>query len=81
MAAGFAAEKQCDLQDMVLNIPRLLEFVGRNMGAKPHILGEHTPCVSTLTVLADTSITASHECCHPIKIDLESYNRPTVQAM
>ena len=48
MAAGFAVEKQCDLQDMVLNIPRLLEFVGRNMGAKPHILGELTPCLSNI---------------------------------
>lgn len=38
-AAGLAAVKQCDVQDMVLGIPRLLEFVGRNLGAKPHLLG------------------------------------------
>lgn len=37
--AGFAAVKQSDLQDMLLGVPRLLEFVGRNMGAKPHLLG------------------------------------------
>ena len=32
--------RQCDLQDMVLSVPRLKEFVGRNLLAKPNLLGE-----------------------------------------
>ncbi len=31
--------RQCDLQDMLLSIPRLKEFVGRNLLAKPNLLG------------------------------------------
>lgn len=34
--------RQCDLQDMVLSVPRLKEFVGRNLLAKPNLLGEIT---------------------------------------
>lgn len=31
---------QCDLQDMLLSVPRLKEFVGRNLLAKPNLLGD-----------------------------------------
>ncbi|KAL0053239.1 hypothetical protein WJX82_003001 [Trebouxia sp. C0006] len=37
---GYASVRQCDLQDMLLSIPRLKEFVGRNLLAKPNLLGE-----------------------------------------
>ncbi|KAL3137629.1 hypothetical protein ABBQ38_004906 [Trebouxia sp. C0009 RCD-2024] len=37
---GYAAAGQCDLQDMLLSVPRLKEFVGRNLLAKPNLLGE-----------------------------------------
>ena len=37
---GYAAAGQCDLQEMLLSVPRLKEFVGRNLLAKPNLLGE-----------------------------------------
>lgn len=37
--AGCASVRQCDLQDMLLSVPRLKEFVGRNLLAKPNLLG------------------------------------------
>ena len=32
--------KACDLQEMVLSVPRLMEYVGRNLLAKPNLLGK-----------------------------------------
>ena len=36
----YAAVGQCDLQDMILSVMRLKEFVGRNLLAKPNLLGD-----------------------------------------
>ena len=38
--AGYASVRQCDLQDMILSVPRLKEYVGRNLLAKPNLLGK-----------------------------------------
>ena len=36
----YAAVGQCELQDMTLSVMRLKEFVGRNLLAKPNLLGD-----------------------------------------
>ena len=38
--------KGFDLQEMVLSVPRLKEYVGRNLLAKPNLLGKMSFLVS-----------------------------------
>lgn len=47
---GYAAVRQCDLQDMILSVIRLKEFVGRNLLAKPNLLGEMPLTVKKITI-------------------------------
>lgn len=49
MRAGYAAVRQCNLQDMILSVLRLKEFVGRNLLAKPNLLGDALSIAFTCT--------------------------------